>query len=128
MPEFSTFTLEQANDALHEVLLITDAAIERLRAIEQPWAQLPYKKFDALRGVAEEDLIRAEWAHRIASLGVIPKGFFVVDFPSIDDPDLLYCWSYGEDCVAHEHKTWETFIQRRHVGSTQRARPQREGR
>jgi hypothetical protein len=117
MQEFCTFTLSEANDALHEVILITDAALDRLRAIEEPWARLPYKKFDAYRGVAEEDLIRAEWAHRIASLGVIPKGFFVVDFQS-PDPDTLYCWGYGEDCVGHEHKIWETFTQRRRTGSS----------
>jgi hypothetical protein len=114
--EFTTFTLQQANDALHEVIFITDAAIDKLRAIEEPWMHLPYKKFDALRGVAEEDLIRAEWAHRIAALGIMPKGFFVVDFQS-PDPDILYCWTYGEDCVEHEHQIWEAFTARRRVGS-----------
>jgi hypothetical protein len=116
MQEFSTFTLQEANDALHEVIFITDAAINRLREIEEPWTHLPYRKFDALHGVAEEDLIRAEWAHRIAALGIMPKGFFVIDFQS-PDPDTLYCWTYGEDCVEHKHKTWETFVQRRRISS-----------
>ena len=122
MQDFSSFTLEEANFALHEVILITDAALNRLHAIEEPWSQLPYKKFDAVRGVAEEDLIRAEWAHRIAALGVIPKGFFVVDFQSSLDPDTLYCWAYGEDCVSHQHKTWESFAQRQRVQSSSRER------
>jgi hypothetical protein len=116
MLEFSTFTLQEANNALHEVIYITDAALNRLQDIESPWARLSCKKFDAVRGVTEEDLIRAEWAQRIAALGIMPKGFFVVDFQS-PDPDILYCWSYGEDCVGHEHNTWESFAQRRHTGN-----------
>lgn len=127
MQEFCVFTLEEANRALHDVILVTDATLEKLRAIEDPWARLPFRKFDAMRGVAEEDLIRAEWAHRIAALGVMPKGFFVVDFQS-PDPDTLFCWTYGEDCIAHEHQIWETFSMRRPIESTRRARPQREER
>lgn len=116
MQEFPIYTLREANDALHEVIFITDAAIERLHEIEEPWSHLPFKKFDALRGVAEEDLIRAEWAHRIAGLGIMPKGFFVVDFQS-PDPDTVYCWSYGEDCVEHQHQLWESFQSRRRIGN-----------
>jgi hypothetical protein len=114
MQEFCTFTLREANEVLHDVIFITDLALARLSEIEEPWGKLPFKKFDAIRGVAEEDLIRAEWAHRIASLGIMPKGFFVVDFQS-SDPETLYCWTYGEDCVQHEHKNWETFEARRRI-------------
>lgn len=117
MQDYCSFTLSEANAALHDVIIITDMAIARFQEIEVPWSKLPYKKFNAYRGVAEEDLIRAEWAHRIAALGIMPKGFFVVDFLSSTDPDTLYCWSYGEDCVEHEHKVWETFVQRRRISS-----------
>jgi hypothetical protein len=114
MQEFPIFTLEEANAALPEVVEITDAAQERLDQINLVWGQLPFKKYDALHGVAEEDLVRAEWAHRIMSLGIQPKGFFVIDFQS-PDPDTLYCWAQGEAEVAHEHKLWETFADRRTV-------------
>ncbi|HVF09259.1 MAG TPA: DUF2203 family protein [Abditibacteriaceae bacterium] len=116
MEEFRQFTLQEANAALPEVIGITEEYIERLAAVQEPWSRLALKKFDALRGVAEEDLIRVEWAQRMAWMGVQPKGFFVADFQS-PDPDTLYCWTYGEDVVSHEHKTWETFVHRRRIKS-----------
>lgn len=112
MENFTIFTLAEANDLLPEVMRVTDEAIARLAEMEYPWGKLPFRKYDALQGVAAEDLIRAEWAYSIAQLGVQPKGFFVVDFQS-PDPDTLYCWGHGETVVEHEHKTWESFIDRR---------------
>jgi hypothetical protein len=112
--DFCVFTLEEANSTLSEVIQITETALEKLRDIEEPWGRLPYKKFNAARGVADEDLIRAEWAHRVAAVGVQPKGFFVVDFQS-PDPDTVYCWTYGEECVEHEHCAWESFALRRRI-------------
>jgi hypothetical protein len=125
MSEFCTFTLEEANLTLPEVILITESALEKLHEIEDPWGRLPYKKFNAHRGVADEDLIRAEWAHRVAALGVQPKGFFVVDFQS-PDPDTVFCWTFGEDGVEHEHSVWESFALRRRIENTHRAGPLRD--
>lgn len=114
MNEFPTWTLAEANIALPEVIRLTEIALEQLREIDTVWGRFPFTKFDALHGVAEEDLIRGRWAQQIAALGVMPKGFFVVDFQS-PDPDTVYCWSYGETIIQHEHKTWETFTQRRPI-------------
>lgn len=114
MHEFPIFTLPQANAVIAEVIELTDRAVAKLQEIEKVWGALSFKKFDAIHGVAEEDLIRGEWAHRVAALGVMPKGFFVVDFQSAD-PDTVYCWGYGEECVTHEHKTWEGFPLRRKI-------------
>ena len=114
MQEFFVFTLEEANEALPSVIRVTEETVAQLAELEEAWGKLPFKKFDALQGVRVEDVIRADWAQRIASMGIQPKGFFVVDFQS-PDPDTLYCWGYGEDAVEHEHKTWETFIDRRPI-------------
>ena len=114
MQEFPIFTLAEANAILPEVIEITGAAQERLDEINATWGALPFKKYDALHGVAEEDLVRAEWAHRIMALGIQPKGFFVIDFQS-PDLDTLYCWAQGEEEVRYEHKVWETFVDRRTV-------------
>ena len=116
MEEYRAFTLQEANETLPEVIRITEEYIERLTAVEEPWSRLGLKKFDPLRGVAEEDLIRVEWAQRMVWMGIQAKGFFVVDFQS-PDPDTLYCWTYGEDVISHEHKTWETFTNRRRIKS-----------
>ena len=115
MEELPIFTLQEANAALPEVIRVTEEAIERLAHIQSPWSRLPFKKFDALHGVTEEDWIRAEWARQIAALGIAPKGYFVVDFQS-PDPDTFYCWSYGEEAVSHQHRIWESFIDRRPIG------------
>lgn len=114
MSEFPIFTLSEANYLLAEVIAITEEATVQLAELQAMWGQLPFKKYDATQGATAEDLIRAEWARRIAGIGVQPKGFFVVDFQS-PDPDTLYCWSYGETMVSHEHKVWETFVDRRAI-------------
>ena len=119
MHEFPVFTLAEANDALPEVIRLTVVAVSRLTEIDEVWGKLPFKKFDAVQGAAAEDLIRAEWARRIAALGVQPKGYYVADFQS-PDPDTVYCWGYPEGEVSHEHKSWETFFERRPVRDAHR--------
>ena len=115
MQEFPIFTLIQANYTLPEVIRLTVIAVTRLAEIDEVWGKLPFRKYDATQGASSEDLIRAQWAREIAALGVAPKGFFVVDFQS-PDPDTVYCWGYPEPDVSHEHKTWETFFERRLIG------------
>jgi len=114
------FTLDEANATLPEVIRITEETLARLQAIQEPWSRLSLKKFDALHGVAEEDLIRTVWARCMVELGLQPKGFFTVDFQS-PEPDTLYCWTYGEDTVTHEHKTWETFVDRQLISNKNRS-------
>lgn len=106
------FTFQAANEAVEDVIRITEETLARLADLEATWGKLPFRKYDALRGVDTEDLIRAEWAQEIAGLGIMPKGFFVVDFQS-PDPNTYYCWSYPEQAIEHEHKVWETFADRR---------------
>ena len=62
-----------------------------------------------------EKLLR-EWSERVTELGAQPKGYFTVDFQSVD-PELLYCWTYGEDRISFGHKVWENFTHRRRLGS-----------
>ncbi len=114
MEELQIFTLQEANAALPEVIELTEEAIKRLAEVQALWSRLPFRKFDALHGLAEEDVIRIEWARAIAALGIAPKGYFVVDFQS-PDPNTFYCWSYGEEAVTHEHKVWESFPDRRPI-------------
>lgn len=117
MQEFPVFTLNEVNERLAEVIRLTDDTASRLDAIEECWGRLPFKKFDAVRGIACDDLIRAEWAHRVARLGAMPKGFFTVDFQSAD-PEVVFCWSYGEESITHEHKVWENFAHRRRIADS----------
>lgn len=115
MEEYPVFTLEEANYAVQSVIEVTEETLAALKEARDRWSELGLpgiKKFYPLERVTEEDYLRLQWAHKIASMGIIPKGYFVVDFQS-PDPEVLYCWAYGEDEVSHEHKVWETFTDRR---------------
>jgi hypothetical protein len=112
--QFRTFTLDDANFALSEVVRLCDEAIERVQRVQFPWHDLGFVKYHALHQISEEELIKLEWAQQIAEMGIMPKGWLIVDFQS-PDPDTVYCWQYGEGEVCHEHKTWERFLHRRPI-------------
>ena len=114
MEDFPVFTLEEANYKLPEVIRVTEEAIMRLEVIKEPYERLSLRKYNPIHNLTEEDLVRVIWAREIASMGVYPKGYFVVDFQSPTD-DTFYCWKYGETEVCHEHKKWETFGDRRPI-------------
>jgi hypothetical protein len=118
MQDWPVWTLSEANAAVAEVIALTQKAIVEMARLERVWQHVPFQAYDALRGARREDLVRADWARNIAALGVQPKGYFIVDFQSVD-PDTLLCWSYGETAITHEHKVWETFIDRRLISHPQ---------
>ena len=122
MYEFSIWTLEEANAALPEIILLTDHAQARLDALEETWGALSLTKFDAVHGIAEEDLIRTRWALRVAALGAVPVGFFVVDFPT-STPETVLSWQHGETGVALAHTGQKTFRYCRRTTATSVARP-----
>ena len=112
MQDWPVWTLEDAQAAVPQVIALTEEAMRELSRLEEQWRGLSIRPFDAVRGAPRETLVRADWARQIASLGIQPKGYFVVDFQSLD-PDTVLCWSYGEERITHEHKVWETFADRR---------------
>lgn len=114
MENFRTFTLDDANYVLKEVIRVCEEAIEKVEQTQSLWQELGFQKFNPIHRATEEDLIKMEWAQRIADMGIMPKGWLIVDFQS-PDPNTVYCWQFGENEVAHEHKTWERFIHRRPI-------------
>ncbi len=112
MEDFPVFSLEEANTVIPEVIRLTEETVERLEAIRHPYENLGLRKFNPMHNLTEDDLIKVEWARQVASMGIYPKGYFVVDFQSPED-DTFYCWTYGEPDVSHTHKKWETFTDRR---------------
>jgi hypothetical protein len=106
------FTLQEANLVLPQVIKITEEAAKALEAVNEPFSRLGLRRWSPVTGFVHEDLVKAVWVERIATLGAYPKGFFDVDFES-PDGETFYCWSYGEDMVCHEHKRWESFDDRR---------------
>lgn len=118
MNDFKTFTLEQANRVLPEIISITEEAIRELEQIREPYESFDTKKSNPALGMTEEDLVKMKWSERIVQLGAYPKGHFAVDFRT-NAPDTYYCWTYGETEVKHEHRIWETFVDRRSIESDQ---------
>jgi len=108
------FSLAEANDAIRDLVSLTAEVIQRLDSIRESY------KVDSEEGgsSAPEEVLKeiegilAGWTERVTELGARAKGYFTVDFQSAD-PELLFCWTYGEDKIAFTHKVWENFSHRR---------------
>ncbi len=110
------FSLAEANDLVPRVAEFTAEVVHQLDEIRQRYKT---GSADAEQAVPEwilKDVEQAlvEWSRKITELGVVPKGYFTVDFQSVD-PELLYCWTYGEDKISFTHKVWENFSHRRPI-------------
>lgn len=107
------FTLQEANEILPDVIYITTEAFSQLEAarrrfedqsvLDQERAEEEYQ--------AEMQEIIQEWSGKILQLGALPKGVFTCDFIS-PNPDTYFCWTFGEERIAHTHKVDETFKDR----------------
>jgi len=108
------FSFHEANEMVPKVMDLTQEVIQELDEIRRRAA--PDRESgassisDAVLKEVEEVL--RTWSERVLELGGNPKGYFTVDFQSMD-PELLYCWNYGEEKIAFTHKTWENFSHRR---------------
>ncbi|PYU92229.1 MAG: hypothetical protein DMG08_13445 [Acidobacteria bacterium] len=116
------YSLTEANELVPLIADITADVVRQLDGIRQRY------KTGAEEGepaVPEwvlkeiEDALR-DWSNRVLELGAVPKGYFTVDFQSVD-PELLYCWTYGEDKIAYTHKVWENFSHRKPIASSAEA-------
>ncbi len=113
------FSLAQANELVPTISELTGGIVEKLNQIRRQYKiesenQTASMPESALKGI--EQHLR-EWSDRISELGAHPKGYFTVDFQSVD-PELLYCWTYGEDKIAFTHKVWENFSHRRPLAAS----------
>ena len=121
MPESSAkvFSLSEANQLVPVVAELTGEIVENLNQIRRSYN---IKSEEMTSSVPQavlkeiEQLLR-NWSERIVELGAHPKGYFTVDFQSVD-PELLYCWTYGEDKIAFVHKVWENFSHRRPLAAS----------
>jgi hypothetical protein len=108
------FTFQEANELVAKVVELTESVIHELDDIRRRNAPEAASEgsgiSDSILKEVEEAL--QSWSDRIVELGGNPKGYFTVDFQSID-PELLYCWNYGEDSIGYTHKIWENFSHRR---------------
>jgi hypothetical protein len=115
------FSLAEANEAVPLVAGATAEVVRRLDSIRQRYKTESEQEVPSWV-LQEVESALNEWSDRIAELGAVPKGYFTVDFQSVD-PELLYCWSYGEDRIAHTHKVWENFSHRKPLEIQPNAQP-----
>ncbi|MFQ5742059.1 MAG: DUF2203 family protein [Acidobacteriota bacterium] len=106
---YRIFTLEQANQALPEIVDLTHCTRTRLQALRATYGLSPEEESAKL----EEETRGAlnEWVRTVLKSGAQPKGIFTVDFRS-PDPNMLWCWTPDEDSITHRHFTWESFKDR----------------
>lgn len=108
------FNFAEVNQLIPKISDMTEEVIQELDNIRRRNAPE-----EEPAGGSISDLILKEveaaleaWSDRMTELGGQPKGYFTVDFQSID-PEMLYCWNYGEDKICFTHKIWENFSHRR---------------
>ncbi len=112
------FSLAEANEVVPLVADLTAQVVHELETIRGRYRG----ESDEAPGALSNDILRqveqvlADWSARIVELGALPKGYFTVDFQSLD-PELLYCWTYGEDKIDYVHKVWENFAHRQPLRS-----------
>ena len=113
------FSLAEANELLKQVASVTSDVVRELEGIRQRYQIEPGQGSEAMPQPAVQEIeeVLNGWAGAIAELGALPKGYFTVDFQS-REPELLYCWTYGEDRIEFTHKVWENFTHRRPLASS----------
>jgi hypothetical protein len=110
------FTFMEVNELVPKIADMTEDVIHELDEIRRRNAP---ESEEGGAGISDTILKDVEgalqgWSERIVELGGNPKGYFTVDFQSID-PELMYCWNYGEDRICYIHKVWENFSHRRPI-------------
>jgi hypothetical protein len=108
------FSLSEANELVPVVSELTAGVVEHLEEIRQRHELRPPSGEADLPEPMLKEIEHAlqQWSETIQELGAMPKGYFTVDFRSFD-PELLYCWTYGEERIGYTHKVWENFMHRR---------------
>lgn len=120
MPEpTKVFSLAEANQLVPAMVDLTANVVRQLEEIRQQYHIEPEKESHSMpeEALREVELLLRSWSEQVTDLGASPKGYFTVDFQSVD-PEMLYCWSYGEDKIAFTHKVWENFAHRRPLSSS----------
>jgi hypothetical protein len=103
------FSLDEARALLPRVKLMTADAVRRAELLA---AQLHGIAEDepqhATLSAALRDVVNG-WADELQTLGVEPKGLWLVDF---DNGVGYYCWCYPEPGIAHYHGYSDGFARR----------------
>ncbi len=115
------FSLQEADALVPLLSSLTAGIMRKLDAVRKRYRKDGQnEELDVPEPVLKEiQEALKEWSDAIVQLGAHPKGYFTVDFQSFD-PELLYCWTYGEEKIAYTHKVWENFSHRRPLSESLR--------
>ena len=121
MSDWPIWDLDAADALVPQLMALTQDALDQLQHSERAWQDLPFQRYDAVRGATYADLIRADWARAVSDLGAQPQAYFVVALQSIE-PETMLCWCYDDTHFAHEFSSWETFEASRRIVNFNRFR------
>ena len=115
------FSLQEADALIPMLSGITANIVQKLDAVRERYRQDAQSEALEVPEQIMRDIEEAlkDWSDAILEFGGHPKGYFTVDFQSFD-PELLYCWTYGEEKIAYTHKVWENFAHRRPLSESLR--------
>jgi hypothetical protein len=111
------FSLDEARALLPRVKHVTADAVRR---VERLAAELHGMSPGSSSGVdadqpehealstAMQEVVKG-WAEELQTMGVEPKGLWLVDF---DNGEGYYCWCYPEDGITHYHGYTDGFAGR----------------
>lgn len=91
------FTLQEARALLPTIQRITKEAASQAEQVEADAGLGTAEKSEAQ--AAMQNVIQG-WAEKIANLGCVPNGIWLVDF---DNGAGYFCWQYGEEELGHFH-------------------------
>jgi len=107
------FSFAEVNSLVPSVADLTEEVIQELDRIRRRSSDTEQSEATVSDTMLQQvEAALQGWSERVMELGGHPKGYFTVDFQSID-PELMYCWTYGEDRIHYTHKVWENFSHRR---------------
>jgi hypothetical protein len=111
--ESRVFTLTEANEMVDEIAKFTADVVELLNSIRTRYGPEEEGGDVSVPEAVMRELEQAlrSWSEKVSETGAQPKGFFTVDFGTAD-PEMVYCWTYGEREIAYTHKVWENFTHR----------------
>lgn len=100
------FTLSEAGallPLLKKVTARSEQELFQLLTLMKNTHLAPEKRQDLQR---RADAAIARWSAKMARLGVVPQGLWIVDF---DMGGGFYCWKFGEEKIAHYHDYGASF-------------------
>jgi hypothetical protein len=108
------FKFDEANQLVSRISKLTEEVIHELDTIRRRNAPEEEPEGSSIPDTTLKEVEEAlqTWSERVIEMGGQPKGYFTVDLQSVD-PEMLYCWNYGEDRICFTHKVWENFSHRR---------------